>query len=199
MCADAMFHQGMLEMGMDVDNRITGSLSGQESFVRRVEVNSERMFFNARWLSAPLYAILAISLALITIRGVRDLISLVIATVTGQTVDFLLEIIELVDLSLVANLVTTVMFAGYENYISRMDIKSHQDYPSWLLKITFAQIKTKVTSTITVMSGMNLLKMCYNTDKPHAIYASAFGFLCFVVATMVFAYIEHMHAKDGGH
>lgn len=166
-----------------------------QSALTSFEHRSEQIFFNSRWLSAPLYALLAFMLCLITIRGLRDAVDMIRLTFTGTMSEFMLGIVEVIDLVLIGMLVTTVMFAGYENYISKMDIRSHPDYPTWLLKITFSQIKTKVTSTMTVMTGLNMFKDYYSLGGEKNINASALMFMCFVIASFVFAKMEHSHKE----
>lgn len=174
------------------------SVNDNESLktLKKIEHKLEQVFFCMRWMSAPLYGILALCLFLITIRGIREVFDLIRDTFLGNSNNFMLNIMEIIDLVMMSMLVTTVMFAGYENYISKMDIRYHPDYPIELLKMTFSQIKTKVTAAMTVMSGLNLYKCNYLHESNQNIYMSALVFVCFIVASVAFSLIEHSHPDD---
>jgi uncharacterized protein (TIGR00645 family) len=53
-------------------------------------------------------------------------------------------VLALVDLALVASLVVMVMFSGYENFVSRLDINEARDKLSWLGKLGSGSLKLKV-------------------------------------------------------
>lgn len=165
------------------------------STIKKIEHGAEQLFFTMRWVNAPVYGILALCLFLLTIRAIREVFDLVRSTFIGNASDFMLNIMEMVDLAMMSMLVTTVMFAGYENYISKMDIRYHQDYPIELLKMTFSQIKTKVTASMAVMSGLNLYKCNYLHESNQNIYMSALVFMCFIIASVAFSLIEHSHPE----
>ena len=63
------------------------------------------------------------------------------------------------------NLLMIVMFSGYESFISKMDIKDHEDLPEWLGKVDFAALKIKLVASIVAISGIHLLKVFMEIDK----------------------------------
>ena len=64
----------------------------------------------------------------------------------------------LIDLSLAGNLVLMVIFSGYENFVSKIDVASHKDRPDWMGTVDFSGLKLKLIASIVAISGIHLLK-----------------------------------------
>ena len=82
----------------------------------------ERAIFMSRWLLAPFYLGLSLSLAVLLYDFVRRTIHLVEHLQIVDHDAIIIGILGLIDLSLMGNLVLMVMFAGYKNcrsWISR--------------------------------------------------------------------------------
>ena len=75
--------------------------------------------FASRWLLAPMYLGLAVSLLLLLGKFVQETVELARHTGAEDVHKLITGILSLVDLSLMGNLVVMVMFAGYENFVSR--------------------------------------------------------------------------------
>jgi Uncharacterized protein family, UPF0114 len=57
------------------------------------------------------------------------------------------------------NFLLIVMFAGYENFVSKIHIGNHEDRPSWMGSVDFAGLKIKLISSIGAISGIELLRV----------------------------------------
>ena len=79
----------------------------------------ERGIFASRWLLAPLYLGLTVSLLLLLVKFVQGTVELARQTGTEDANKLITGILSLIDLSLMGNLLVMVMFAGYENFVSR--------------------------------------------------------------------------------
>lgn len=66
--------------------------------------------------------------------------------------------LSLVDLSLAANLMLIVTFAGYENFVSTMDDVESAARPSWMGAIDFSGLKLKLVASIVAISAVALLR-----------------------------------------
>ncbi len=55
-----------------------------------------------------------------------------------------------------------VMLAGYENFVSRLDLREHPDRPNWMAKIGFGEIKLKLMTSIMAISAIHLLENFMN-------------------------------------
>ena len=71
----------------------------------------------------------------------------------------MLFVLHIVDLALVGNLVLMIIFAGYENFVSKISIADDsEDKPSWMGKVDFSELKLKLIASIVAISGINLLE-----------------------------------------
>jgi uncharacterized protein (TIGR00645 family) len=119
----------------------------------------EKILFRSRWLLAPLYLGLVGVLSLVIVRFVAEFINLVIHTFSGDGHDFILDLLALLDLVLLANLILIVIFAGYENFVSRIE-EAHKsvDRPHWMGTIDFSGLKMKLIGSLVAISVIELLK-----------------------------------------
>jgi uncharacterized protein (TIGR00645 family) len=76
----------------------------------------------------------------------------------------ILGILALIDLSFTANLVLIVIFSGYENFVSKMEIETH-DRPEWMAKVDFGGLKQKLMTSIVAISAVELLKGFMNLQN----------------------------------
>jgi uncharacterized protein (TIGR00645 family) len=75
-----------------------------------------------------------------------------------------LKLLTVIDLTLVGNLTVIVMFSGYENFVSRLDIENSTEKLGWLGTHDYGSLKTKVTSSIVAISSIHLLKIFMNVE-----------------------------------
>ncbi|WP_297728765.1 YqhA family protein [Limnohabitans sp. Rim8] len=71
----------------------------------------------------------------------------------------------LIDLSLAGNLLLIVIFSGYENFVSKMDFKNHEDIPEWHGTVSFSILKLKLVASIVAISAIHRLEVFINIDK----------------------------------
>ena len=119
----------------------------------------EVILFRSRFLLAPLYLGLVGALGLLGYRFIIEFIHLAekIGEATPQT--FTLDLLALLDLTLLANLILMVIFAGYENFVSRIDVATTStDRPHWMGTIDFSGLKIKLIGSLVAISVIELLK-----------------------------------------
>ena len=125
----------------------------------------ERILFASRWLLAPIYLGLVITVAALVWVFAVELVRFV-AGIPSMTVDdAILGVLALIDLSLAANLLMIVIFSGYENFVSRMDLQDHKDRPDWQGDVDFSALKLKLIASIVAISGIHLLKVFMDVSK----------------------------------
>ena len=76
----------------------------------------------------------------------------------AQVSDVIVDILVLVDISLVASLLLIIIFSGYEIFVSKIDTGTSDDRPSWMGKVDFSGLKLKVIGAIVAISAIDLLK-----------------------------------------
>jgi uncharacterized protein (TIGR00645 family) len=131
----------------------------------KIERLLERSLFASRWLLAPMYIGLVGALAILVWIFAVELFRFLI-TIPSMSVDnAILGVLALIDLSLAANLVMIVIFSGYENFVSRMDLGDHEDRPDWQGDVDFSTLKLKLVASIVAISGIHLLKVFMDVAK----------------------------------
>lgn len=119
----------------------------------------EVILFRSRFLLAPLYLGLVGALALLAYRFVVEFYHIVQHITKVNAQEFTLELLALLDLTLLANLILMVIFAGYENFVSRIDVASEsKDRPHWMGTIDFSGLKIKLIGSLVAISVIELLK-----------------------------------------
>jgi uncharacterized protein (TIGR00645 family) len=113
----------------------------RQTVASRLEVALEWTLFSSRWLLAPLYVGRVLAVAAVLVVFGHELVSELsdIAALDGERV--ILLSLSLIDLSLTANLLLIVIFAGYENFVSKFHIGEHEDRPSWMGGVDFSGLK----------------------------------------------------------
>jgi uncharacterized protein (TIGR00645 family) len=125
----------------------------------------ERSVFQSRWLMAPFYLGLIVSLFVLLITFLRELAQFALTITTASEADVILGVLALIDLSLTGNLVVIVIFSGYENFVSRIDPEGYTDWPEWITKIDYSGLKQKLLASIVAISAIQVLKAFMNLDK----------------------------------
>jgi uncharacterized protein (TIGR00645 family) len=123
-----------------------------------IESVLEKTLFASRWLLAPFYLGLAISIGILLIKFVQELFHLAQRAFVASEADTILGVLTLVDLSLTGSLLLIVIFSGYENFVSKIDHSGHRDWPEWMGKIDFTALKIKLLGSIVAISAIQLLK-----------------------------------------
>ena len=101
-----------------------------------VEVVIEKVIFGGRWLLAPLYLGLLLSLVPLLYRFFKDFIGLLQLTASSDMHHITLKILELLDTVLLGNLIIIIIFAGYENFVSKINIaEKSEDRPHWMGRV----------------------------------------------------------------
>lgn len=133
----------------------------RESALARVEHGAERVLFASRWLLAPLYLGMVAAIVVIGVRFFQELLHL-IELIWDPAIDtdaVVLGVLALLDLALLGNLVVIVIFAGYENFVSKMAIaRTAEDRPTWMGHIDFSGLKMKLIGSIVAISAIGLLE-----------------------------------------
>jgi uncharacterized protein (TIGR00645 family) len=132
-----------------------------------VEKAIEQFLFNSRWLMAPFYVGLVLALALLLYHFLAQLIGFAGHIVGMQEHEVILGILGLIDLSFTGNLILIVIFSGYENFVSRIDVVT-PDHPVWMTKIDFTGLKQKLMASIVAISAIEVLKAIMQLDDPNS-------------------------------
>jgi uncharacterized protein (TIGR00645 family) len=158
----------------------------------------ERGLFASRWLLAPFYIGLVGSLVALLISFAKEIVHLFANITAIASQDAILACLALIDISLAANLVIIVVFSGYENFVSKMDVANHEDAPSWKGKVDFTGLKIKLIASIVAISGIHLLKVFMDIKKytEQEIYWMVIIHVVFVVSGVMLALMDYLVQKS---
>ena len=175
--------------------------ASSRSPLKRVERELEGAISNSRWLMAPFYAGLVVSLAVLLFKFLHLLYEFITHAWNASEADVILGVLSLVDLSLTGNLVLLVVFSGYENFVSRIDPDGHPDWPEWMTKIDFGGLKQKLMASIVAISAIQVLKAFMNIDAgvSNEKLAWLVGIhLVFVISTLLLAWSDRIGGPREG-
>ena len=97
----------------------------------------ETIIFRSRWLLAPFFLGLVFSILLLFIKFSEELIHLTTDIFISSESDVIVGILALVDIALVGSLLLMIIFSGYEIFVSKIDVDTHEDRPDWMGKVNF--------------------------------------------------------------
>jgi uncharacterized protein (TIGR00645 family) len=124
-----------------------------------IEEIVEKVLFGGRWLLAPLYVGLLLSLVPLIYRFFIEFIHLMEGVATLKMQEITLKILELLDVVLLGNLIIIVIFAGYENFVSKINVAADSvDRPHWMGRVDYSGLKIKLIGSLVAISVIELLK-----------------------------------------
>lgn len=124
-----------------------------------IEEVVEKVLFGGRWLLAPLYVGLLLSLVPLIYRFFIEFVHLIEGTATLKMQEITLKILELLDVVLLGNLIIIVIFAGYENFVSKINVAANSvDRPHWMGRVDYSGLKIKLIGSLVAISVIELLK-----------------------------------------
>ena len=123
-----------------------------------LERTIEKLLFASRWILAPVYLGMSIALIVLGIKFFQEAWHVMSHVLTMEEADLVLNLLAMIDLVLVGSLIVMVMFSGYENFVSRIDIAGEGDKLGWLGKLDAGTLKLKVAASIVAISSIHLLR-----------------------------------------
>jgi uncharacterized protein (TIGR00645 family) len=176
----------------------------------------ESGLFASRWLMAPFYVGLIASLGALMVVFFQELAHEIplLWTVDPVTHEYgmnaegaILLALALIDLSLAANLVLIVIFSGYENFVSKIDVGNHEDRPEWMGTVDFSGLKLKLIASIVAISGIALLKAFLELGEAESFDANAekrlmwqvIVHVTFVISGVLLAFMDWLTGHQKAH
>ena len=162
-----------------------------------IEYAIERFIFASRWIMAPFYLGLVVALAMLLVKFSQELVHIVPTVFTMSENAVILAVLTLIDLSLAGNLLLMVIFAGYENFVSKIDTGESEDRPDWMGKVDFSGLKLKLIASIVAISGIQLLRTFMNVEQTSKenLYWMLIIHVTFVVSGVLLALMDLLVEK----
>ena len=173
-------------------------MNKKSKFREDVENTLESSMIASRWFMAPVYVVLSLSLAVIMLKVIQEFINNIPTFYAMDIRNLLLFVLHILDMALIGNLVLMVLFAGYENFVSKIGAaKDSEDKPSWMGKVDFSGLKLKLIGSIVAISGINLLEafMSLKDHTDREIQWQVIIHIVFVVSVVLLALMDYIASK----
>lgn len=162
----------------------------------------EKLLFASRWILAPVYLGLSLALVALGIKFFLELYHLLATVFMTSEADLVLILLALVDMVLVGSLIVMVMFSGYENFVSALDVDVGSEKLSWLGKLDANSLKLKVASSIVAISSIHLLRAFMKApdyideDNSDALMWFVIIHLTFVVSAVMMGVLDRITSSQ---
>ncbi|MBN7820144.1 TIGR00645 family protein [Bowmanella sp. Y26] len=157
----------------------------------------EKLIYSSRWLMAPIYLGLSLALLALGIKFFQEVLHILPIILSMKEADLILVVLSLIDLVLVGGLIVMVMFSGYENFVSRLDIDGDSEKLDWLGKLDSGSLKNKVAASIVAISSIHLLKIFMNAQAidNQKLFWYVIIHLTFVLSAFAMGYLDKLTRK----
>lgn len=189
-----------------LESAVAAAEAGRAPFLAKIEHGLESFLFASRWLMAPFYVLMVGSLAMLLVKFTQESWHIATHALAMTEADAVLAVLSLIDITLTGNLMMMVLFAGYENFVSKMDVKDHEDRPDWMGKVDFSGLKLKLIASIVAISGINLLKNFMSLDaalmspgREQQLFWMVIIHLVFIASGVMLAFMDKIVAGTPRH
>ena len=170
-------------------------------FFQVIENLVEFVIFMWRWILLPSYVALAFCLFLIMIKTVGNAYELSIGFQEIGDSMAIVKILGIVDMILVSNLILMVLFVGYVNFVSKINLDGEDDRPSWMDNLDYSGLKIQLLGSIVAISSVQLLRQYmdmgenikFDSDK---LMWMIVIHITFVVSILLFAIVNWLHDPE---
>jgi uncharacterized protein (TIGR00645 family) len=154
----------------------------------------ENAMYASRWLLAPVYFGLSLGLVALSIKFFQEILHILPHIFSVGESDLILTLLSLVDMTLVGGLLVMVMFSGYENFVSQLDINEGKEKLSWLGKMDATSLKNKVAAAIVAISSIHLLRVFMDAKNvpDNKLMWYVIIHLTFVLSAFVMGYLDRL-------
>lgn len=173
--------------------------TGKPEWRVKTEDLFEVLLFGGRWLLAPMYLGLVASLTALVVKFVLEAFHLFQTVISDDFHMVSLRVLGLLDITLLGNLIVIMIFAGYENFVSKIGIaEESKDRPQWMGKVDYSGLKIKLIGSLVAISVIELLKdfmqsATYENFEPVKWRIAIH--LTFVVSGVLFAVMDYIADK----
>ncbi len=167
----------------------------------RAEHLFEMAVFSSRWIQAPLYAGLIIAELLYAYKFLVELWEMIAHIHRLEETVFMLGVLGLIDVTMVANLLTMVVIGGYATFVSKLDLEHHPDRPDWLSHVDPGTIKVKLAASLIGISSIHLLKSFVDiaNENPEHVKWKIFIHMTFLGSAVLLAWTDKIMQKEKKH
>jgi len=121
--------------------------------------------YASRWIMAPVFLGMSVVLLVLAVKFFQELFHFVPHILEIDEGQIILKLLTFIDLTLVGSLTLIVMFSGYENFVSQLNIDADAEKLNWLGTHDYGSLKLKVATSIVAISSIRLLKVFMEVES----------------------------------
>jgi uncharacterized protein (TIGR00645 family) len=182
------------------DNAVHSTVDSGVKWFHRAESVLEAVLYAGRWMLAPLYVGLLASLAVLLVRFWNAFIAMLGHAADGSLQTLTLEILELLDMTLLGNLVVIMILSGYENFVSKIHAADKSvDRPAWMGRVDFSGLKIKLIGSLVAISVIELLRdfIGVQSQSDRDVKLRIAIHVTFLFSGVLFALMDYVAEKRG--
>ncbi|APC96346.1 TIGR00645 family protein [Francisella frigiditurris] len=164
----------------------------------KLAIALEKFIFGIRWLQAPIYILLSFILIAFIYEIFNELKHLFMSLSSFNGEKLIILTLTLCDAVLVANLVVIVIISGYENFVSKINMRKQNGQPLWIKKLSPNAVKIKIAGSIIAISSISLLKkfleISQTTDRE--LLWGTIIHIVFVLSALLIAITSYIEGKS---
>jgi uncharacterized protein (TIGR00645 family) len=119
----------------------------------------EHMIFGGRWLLAPMYVALLAAILVYMITFAKMIAHLLANCFTMSVDEILLEVLGLLDDTMVCNLIVMIAIGSYSTFVSELKFENGAVKPAWMNHISSGILKTKMAQSVVGVSTISMLQL----------------------------------------
>lgn len=156
------------------------------------------VIFGSRWLQAPLYFGLIIVLAIYVFEFGLGLMNLLQHLLANDETQIMMQVLDLIDVVMIANLLIMVIVGGYETFVSKLNLTDHPDHPEWLDEVKAGTMKVKLGVALISISSIHLLRTFLDpSQKPNnLVFWQVIIHITLVLSTLALAYSNKLIVNE---
>jgi uncharacterized protein (TIGR00645 family) len=156
--------------------------------------------FAVRWLLAPMYLLLYVALIVYLLKYSQEILNMILEFKGTPPRMAMLAVIELIDMTMIANLVVMTTTGGYSIFVREFKNLPEDDRPRWLTRtLSSGEQKIKLGASLVGVALVNMLPTFIEAD--HIDWATITKQIAiigvFMIGTLVFCWVNILsHSAD---
>jgi len=150
----------------------------------------ESVIFSSKWLLIPFYLVLILSLGVYTYFDIFEFIDYIEKLGTINKDGAMLTVIELIDLTMIANLTKMIITGSYNSFVSKDHGRPNEHISSGTLKVKMGTSLVGITSI-----GLLQRSVTINTSSWEVLFKLAFVHGIFLISSLVLMIVVFLHEK----
>ncbi len=128
----------------------------------QIERRLETVMLAGRWLMLPFFAGLLIAILMLLYKFGVELLGGFQRLPGASSAEVLVGVLNLLDYVLAANLTLIVIFAGYQNFVAKIETARYPQLPDDLGRVSFTTLKQKILGSIVALAAVEMLEVYMN-------------------------------------